>query len=87
LPILYEYPPDMVKEKLYLDPKYFYITNPNLSASVDEEYLKNTYKEAVENGPESVQDFVAKHLNVEIGMVRKSHAGQGRTSGTRRLVK
>jgi phage terminase large subunit-like protein len=77
LPILYEYPPDMVKEKLYLDPKYFYITNPNLSASVDEEYLKNTYKEAVENGPESVQDFVAKHLNVETGMVRKSQAWAG----------
>ena len=77
LPILYEYPPDMVKEKLYLDPKYFYVSNPNLGASVDEEFLKSAYKEAVEHGAESVQDFVAKHLNVETGMSLKTSRWTG----------
>ena len=77
LPIIYEYPPNMIKGKAYLNPKFFYITNPNLGASVDEEFLKTTYKEAVENGPESVQDFIAKHLNVETGLVVRAQAWAG----------
>ncbi|MFH2219961.1 MAG: LAGLIDADG family homing endonuclease, partial [Pseudomonadota bacterium] len=33
LPVIYEFPPDMIKDKKHLDPKMFYVTNPNLGAS------------------------------------------------------
>lgn len=68
LPVVYEYPEDMVKAGAYLDLKHAYITNPNLGSSVDEEFLERELKKAQEAGDESVRGFVAKHLNVEIGI-------------------
>jgi phage terminase large subunit-like protein len=68
LPILYEFPEQMVKDRAYRDPKHFYITNPNLGASVDEEFLARELAKADENGGESLVGFFAKHLNVEIGL-------------------
>ena len=37
--ILYEFPPRMIESGEYRDPANFCITNPNLGASVDEEFL------------------------------------------------
>ena len=72
LPVIYEFPDDILKEKRYLDPKMFYVTNPNLGASVDEEFLIREYKKAEEAGEESMSGFLAKHLNIELGLVLKS---------------
>ena len=72
LPILYEFPESILKEKKHLDPKYWYITNPNLGASVDEEFILREYKKAEEAGDVSMQGFLAKHLNVEMGLSLKS---------------
>ncbi len=69
LPVLYEFPQHMLDAKAYLNPDNFYITNPNLGASVNEDYLRREYKIAQQTGnPDSVLGFLAKHLNVEIGM-------------------
>ncbi len=46
LPVLYEFPKNIVESKTYQDPKYFYVTNPNLGASVDEAFLKREFKKA-----------------------------------------
>jgi len=77
LPILYEFPEAILKEKKHLDPKYWYITNPNLGASVDEAFILREYKKAQEAGHESMQGFLAKHLNVEMGMSLKSQRWAG----------
>ena len=77
LPILYEFPKHILDQKLHLNPKYFYITNPNLGSSVDENYLERTYKQEVENGKDSVQKFIAKHLNVQVGMSLKTQRWTG----------
>ena len=77
LPILYEFPESILKQKKHLDPKYWYITNPNLGASVDEEFILREYKKAQEAGHESMQGFLAKHLNVEMGMSLKSQRWAG----------
>ena len=77
LPVLYEFPDSVLKEKHHLDPKCFFVTNPNLGASVDEEFLIREHKKAEEAGHESMQGFLAKHLNVEMGMNLKTQRWAG----------
>lgn len=69
MPILYEFPRTMIEEKAYLEPANFKLTNPNLGKSVDQEYLERELTKAQNGtGEESLQGFLAKHLNVEIGL-------------------
>lgn len=77
LPVIYEFPKHILDEKKHLDPKYFHITNPNLGASVDEQFLLREFKKAEEMGQESMQGFLAKHLNVEMGLSLKSQRWAG----------
>ena len=68
LPILYEFPKAYIEKERYKDPAYFYVTNPNLGASVSEKFLQTEYQKAEEAGEEALRDFFAKHLNIEIGL-------------------
>lgn len=77
LPVLYEYPKSFIDEKKYLDKKYWFITNPNLGASVDEAFLTREYKKAEEAGIESMQGFLAKHLNIQIATSMKAQRWAG----------
>ena len=77
LPVLYEFPKHILDAKKHLNPKYFYVTNPNLSASVDEEFLKREYRKAENAGHESMQGFLAKHLNIEMGLSLKHQRWAG----------
>lgn len=77
LPVLYEYPASFLEGKKYLDKKYWFITNPNLGASVDEDFLLREYKKAQEAGEESMQGFLAKHLNIQIAMSKRAQAWAG----------
>lgn len=67
-PVLYEFPPAMLKKEEHQNPENFYITNPNMGASVDEEFLKREFAKAGQDGASSLRGFFAKHLNVEVGM-------------------
>ena len=75
--ILYEFPPRMIENGDYKKRSNFYITNPNLGASVDPEYLEEEYTKAERAGPVSFAGFAAKHLNVEIGLALRSDAWIG----------
>ena len=77
LPVLYEYPNSFLKEKKYLDKQYWHVTNPNLGASVDVKFLEREFSKAQEAGNESMVGFLAKHLNVEMGMSLKSQRWAG----------
>ncbi|MCG2574215.1 terminase large subunit [Acinetobacter sp. ME22] len=77
LPILYEFPDEMIQDERYLDPDYFYVTNPNLGRSTHIRFLLNKYAQAQENGDDSVQIFLAKYLNVEIGMNKRADRWAG----------
>jgi phage terminase large subunit-like protein len=77
LPVIYEFPDKMLETREYLKPKNFYITNPNLGSSVDEEFLARELRKAQNDGDESLRGFVAKHLNVEIGMSLRSDRWAG----------
>jgi phage terminase large subunit-like protein len=77
LPVLYEFPEKMLEAEQHRNSKNFYITNPNLGASVDEAFLQREYRKAEEAGEESMRGFMAKHLNVEIGLALKSNNWPG----------
>ncbi len=68
LGLLYEFPKSFIDDKSYLEPKNWYITNPNLNASVSLEALQKKFKTAQTEGEEELQDFTAKHLNVQVGL-------------------
>ena len=68
LGILYEFPPDMIEAKDYLQPECFYVTNPNLGRSVSAEWLEDQLRKNLTKTDGTFQQFLAKHLNVEIGL-------------------
>jgi len=77
LGVLYEYPPEMVKKKAYLDPATFYITNPNMGRSVSAEWLEDQLKKFQARTDGAFQQFLAKHLNIEIGLNLRSDRWAG----------
>lgn len=77
LGILYEFPDAMLESKAYLKPENFYVTNPNIGKSVSAEWLQDNL---IKNSPKqdgSFQQFLAKHLNVEIGLNLRSDRWAG----------
>lgn len=72
LGILYEFPEDMLKSRAYMQPANFYVTNPNLGRSVSAEWLADNLKKNEQKTDGSFQQFLAKHLNVEIGLNLRS---------------
>lgn len=77
LPLIYEFPTTMLDKQEHLDVKNWYITNPNLGASVDQDYLENQWEQVQLNDENSKRDFLAKHLNVEIGMNLRANRWAG----------
>jgi phage terminase large subunit-like protein len=77
LPVIYEFPEEMLKAEAHRDPANFYVTNPNLGASVDEEYLLREQVKAEGEGDHALKDFEAKHLNVPMGL----HLASSRWAG------
>lgn len=66
LPVLYEFPEQMIEAGKHRDRAYFYVTNPNLGASVDVPTLEREFTKAEDGGEASMRGFLAKHLNVQI---------------------
>lgn len=66
MPILYEFPENYIKNKLYLKPENFFITNPNINRSVNPDWIERELEKALKKTDNSKQKFLAKHLNIEI---------------------
>lgn len=77
LPILYEFPAAMVESKAYMKPENFYVTNPNLHRSVSLEWLEDNLRKNESKQDGAFQQFLAKHLNIEIGMNLRSDRWAG----------
>lgn len=77
LPVLYEFPKAMLDAGSHRDFSNAYITNPNLGLSVDEPFIERGYAQAQMDGEESFRGFLAKHLNVEIGLALLSDRWAG----------
>lgn len=83
LPVLYEFPPEMIKAGAYLKPENLYVTNPNLGRSVRREWLEDELRKEMASGPETRNVFLAKHLNVEIGQSLRANRWAGAEFWTR----
>ena len=68
LPVLYEFPREMLDSGTYRLPENFYITNPNMGASVSEAYLMGEFETAKADGEIALRRFMAKHLNEQIAL-------------------
>ncbi|UXT89786.1 terminase large subunit [Agrobacterium pusense] len=80
VPVLYEFPDEMIEDKSYLDPANFYITNPNMGRSVRQDWLERKLVKVQSGDDEegdTIQSFLAKHLNVQIGMRNRSNRWAG----------
>lgn len=77
LPIIYEFPQDMIEAGEHLKPENFHMVNPNLGLSVDQEYLEREFEKSKDAGEESLRGFLSKFLNVEIGLALLSNRWPG----------
>ncbi|MDC8756251.1 terminase large subunit [Janthinobacterium fluminis] len=76
-PILYEFPQHMLDAGAHRDVRNAYVTNPNMGYSVDEEFIARGYRQAQEKGEAEFRGFLAKHLNVQIGLALMSNRWAG----------
>lgn len=77
LGILYEFPESMIQSKAYLQPENFYITNPNIGLSVSPEWIADNLRKNQAKTDGTLQQFLAKHLNIEIGLNLRSDRWAG----------
>jgi phage terminase large subunit-like protein len=77
LGVLYEFPTAMIASKAYRQPENFYITNPNLGRSVSAEWIEDQLRKNQHKTDGEFQKFLAKHLNVEIGLNLRSDRWAG----------
>lgn len=68
LGVLYEFPKAMIDSEEYLLPQNFYVTNPNMGRSVSREWLEDQMNKESQKEPGRRRIFLAKHLNIQIGM-------------------
>lgn len=77
MPVIYEFPAAMLESRAYEDLANAYVTNPNWGASVDIERITQLHSQAKEGGEQEFKEFLAKHLNVEIGLNLRSDRWAG----------
>ncbi|MFT8795176.1 MAG: terminase large subunit [Acetobacter orientalis] len=77
LPVIYEFPQSVLDEKGQHDPDNWYMTNPNLGVSVSHEFLCDKYAQAQEAGEGVLRVWMAKHLNIQVGLSLREKAWAG----------
>lgn len=77
VPIIYEFPAAMIKAGAHRKVENFGMVNPNLGYSVDLDFLEREFRKADNAGEESMRGFMAKHLNIEVGLSLRSDRWAG----------
>ena len=87
LPVIYEFPKKLMDNQGYLQPANFYITNPNMGRSVSQDWLDREMGKELAKDASTRATFLAKHLNVEIGMNLRSNRWPGADYWAKRAEK
>ncbi|KPW39553.1 Terminase [Pseudomonas syringae pv. apii] len=72
LPVIYEFPPDWIESGEARRPENFHLVNPNMGYSVDRPTLERLFMQAEIDGEAEIRGFLAKFLNIEIGLALMS---------------
>ena len=86
LPVIYEFPQAMLDAEAYMNPAHFYVTNPNLGRSVSQDWLEREMGKELAKDAGTRATFLAKHLNVEIGMNLRANRWPGAEHWARRVM-
>lgn len=77
LPILYEYPEDILEGHRWKERKYWPLVNPNLGRSVDEAFLERELMKAERDGMEQMLLIASQHFNVQVGLRLRNDRWRG----------
>lgn len=77
LPLIYEFPKQMIEEGEHLKKENFHIPNPNYGTSVDPVQLEDDFEQSRAGEESDFRDFLAKRLNVEIGINLRANRWAG----------
>lgn len=77
LPIIYEFSKEMIESGEARKPENFHLVNPNIGYSVDRPTLERLHMQAEIDGEAEMRGFLAKHLNIEIGLALMSDSWVG----------
>lgn len=77
LPVLYEFPDDVVETDEWKDSANWPMVNPNINKSVHLDLLESAYAEAQQGGEAEIRRWCSQHLNIQIGIALKSNAWKG----------
>lgn len=77
LPLIYEFPKQMIEDGEHLKKENFHIPNPNYGTSVDPVQLEDDFDQSRDGEESDFRDFLAKRLNVEIGINLRANRWAG----------
>lgn len=77
LPLIYEFPKQMIEDGEHLKKENFHIPNPNYGSSVDPIQLEDDFDQSSDGEESDFRDFLAKRLNVEIGINLRANRWAG----------
>lgn len=77
LPLIYEFPKQMIEDGEHLKKENFHIPNPNYGSSVDPIQLEDDFEQSSDGEEADFRDFLAKRLNVEIGINLRANRWAG----------
>lgn len=77
LPLIYEFPNQMIEDGEHLKKENFHVPNPNYGTSVDPVQLEDDFEQSRDGEESDFRDFLAKRLNVEIGINLRANRWAG----------
>ena len=77
LPVLYEFPDNIVLSGEWRDPINWWMVNPNHGRSITIDRLKQDFDGAQAAGEQEIRRWASQHVNVEIGLALRSERWVG----------
>jgi phage terminase large subunit-like protein len=77
LPVLYEFPDDMIASGEWRDPQHWWMVNPNYGRSLTIDRLVEDWERAQNAGDDEQRRWQSQHLNIEVGMSNRDNAWSG----------